>query len=182
VKRSDCMKPRSMVSEADPSPTRGGSIPSSRALCGIRPGRHQANCKACQHVERAEIERAFVSWRGPAILPSNTDSQTRPTSTDTRTPLDYSKSAGLRQFCDPIRRRKSKLSYCRWRGGLRRRPCSASNRYASARRPREYSFPVLLEMLRTRSKTCHPVSIMLLIFCAAPASMPRMVRCRARLA
>src|SRR5712691_3362805 len=31
-------------------------------------GRHESGCKVCNHAQRAEIEREFVSWRSPAAL------------------------------------------------------------------------------------------------------------------
>jgi hypothetical protein len=31
-------------------------------------GRHQRNCSVCSHVQREEIEAAFIAWRSPAAI------------------------------------------------------------------------------------------------------------------
>jgi len=31
-------------------------------------GRHQRNCSVCGHVQREEIEAAFIGWRSPAAI------------------------------------------------------------------------------------------------------------------
>jgi hypothetical protein len=42
-------------------------------------GRHEANCKVCQHPERLAIEEEFVSWKSPSKIAKDWDLRDRTT-------------------------------------------------------------------------------------------------------
>jgi hypothetical protein len=43
-------------------------VSKSKTIASPNIGRHEQNCRVCQHAQKDEIERDFVNWKSPAAI------------------------------------------------------------------------------------------------------------------